>query len=195
MRFCYCGQPVFSTDKITKVGYCKSHQYQRTDTDKRTIMQRAIAKNKKEKQLIRTLNKYQIIEGIVDSLQSLITDIDYCQSRYVRLAAMGKDFKIECYCCAKRVLWTKAHLMHFINRANLATRFLSSNGKAGCYDCNVIKRGNLIVYAKKLNEEQPRLAEWLQEQSYTVANPTRSDLKEILVDYQFKLKLVEQKLL
>ena len=45
MRFCYCGQPVFSTDKITGIGYCKGHSYKRTDTDKRSIIQKAIAKN------------------------------------------------------------------------------------------------------------------------------------------------------
>ena len=45
MRFCSCGQPVFSTDKITGIGYCKFHSYKRTDTDKRSIIQKAVSKN------------------------------------------------------------------------------------------------------------------------------------------------------
>ena len=29
-----CTQPVFGTDKVTRIGYCKSHQYLRTDLKK-----------------------------------------------------------------------------------------------------------------------------------------------------------------
>lgn len=46
MRMCFCGQPVFSTDKITRIGYCKSHSYKRTDTDKRSIVVKAMSKAK-----------------------------------------------------------------------------------------------------------------------------------------------------
>jgi hypothetical protein len=57
MRFCECGSPVFSTDKKTGIGYCKMHTYKRTDTDKRSIIQKAISKNalKKELPKIRSL--------------------------------------------------------------------------------------------------------------------------------------------
>ncbi|MGI9215152.1 MAG: hypothetical protein ACR2HS_05890 [Gammaproteobacteria bacterium] len=48
MRLCYCGNPVFGTDKKTKIGYCKSHQYKRTDLDKRSISAKAMDKAKKE---------------------------------------------------------------------------------------------------------------------------------------------------
>jgi hypothetical protein len=57
MRFCECGQPVFASDKKTRIGYCKSHQWKRTDTDKRSIIQKAIAKNalKKDMPKVRSL--------------------------------------------------------------------------------------------------------------------------------------------
>lgn len=48
MRFCECGNPVFGTDKKTKIGYCKSHQYKRTDLDKRSIIEKAMDKQKKQ---------------------------------------------------------------------------------------------------------------------------------------------------
>jgi len=48
MRFCECGNPVFGTDKKTKIGYCKSHQYKRTDLDKRSIVEKAMDKNKNQ---------------------------------------------------------------------------------------------------------------------------------------------------
>lgn len=49
MRICeICNNPVFGTDKKTRIGYCKSHQYLRTDLDKRSILQKAMEKAKKE---------------------------------------------------------------------------------------------------------------------------------------------------
>lgn len=42
-----CEYPVFSTDKKTRKGFCKRHALKyRTDLDRRTIIQRAIAKEK-----------------------------------------------------------------------------------------------------------------------------------------------------
>lgn len=50
MRLCeHChNQPVFGTDKITKKGYCKSHQTFRTDLDRRSITVKGLEKAKKK---------------------------------------------------------------------------------------------------------------------------------------------------
>ena len=58
MRFCEkegCRMPVFGTDKKTGKGYCKSHQTQRTDLDRRTIIQRAMDKQKRLEASVRSL--------------------------------------------------------------------------------------------------------------------------------------------
>lgn len=49
MRICEqpkCNYPVFGTDRNTRIGYCKSHQYLRTDKDKRTALQKHLDKVK-----------------------------------------------------------------------------------------------------------------------------------------------------
>lgn len=48
MRFCeHCHtNPVFGTDKLTRIGYCKNHQHLRTDISKESIAQRAIRKQR-----------------------------------------------------------------------------------------------------------------------------------------------------
>lgn len=49
MRTCEvsgCNKFVFGTDKKTRTGYCKSHQYLRTDIDKDGIVARAIKKQR-----------------------------------------------------------------------------------------------------------------------------------------------------
>lgn len=51
MRFCEkdgCNQPVFSTCKISRKGYCRSHQYLKESFDRRSITQRGIDKHKEE---------------------------------------------------------------------------------------------------------------------------------------------------
>ncbi len=143
---------------------------------------------------VRSLGTYQREEGILDSIQELTIDLDRVISRYIRLRDMEKDGKISCFCCGKRVQWTKAHAMHFINRQHVATRFLLDNLKSGCFECNVEKRGNLEVYAEKLEKEKSGIVEWLREQAATVANVTRDELKENLISFQHKLRLVETKL-
>lgn len=59
MRFCAiekCNLPVFSTDRITRKGYCKSHaNTYRTDLDRRTIINRAIDKQKAINNKVRSL--------------------------------------------------------------------------------------------------------------------------------------------
>jgi hypothetical protein len=59
MRFCEfekCKYPVFGTDKITGKGYCRSHQTKRTDYDRRTIIQKAMAKQSALETKVRSLN-------------------------------------------------------------------------------------------------------------------------------------------
>lgn len=51
MRFCQapsCNNPVFSTCKISKKGYCRNHQYLKESFDKRSIVQKAIDKHKEK---------------------------------------------------------------------------------------------------------------------------------------------------
>lgn len=48
MRICFCGNAVFGTDKNTKIGYCKSHQFKRTDLDKRSISVKGLEKARKK---------------------------------------------------------------------------------------------------------------------------------------------------
>lgn len=150
--------------------------------------------NAKLKQRVKGLIKYERAEGILDSVSELVLDIDRVLSRYIRLRDMGKDHKILCYTCDKPVPYQKAQAMHFINRQHMGTRFLLQNVKSGCFTCNVEKRGNLEVFAKRLEFDTPGIVEWLTEQSHTVVNVTKDELKSILLEYQQKLNIVEKKI-
>lgn len=77
MRFCEvegCEYPVFSTDKITRKGYCRTHAPRmRTDIDRRSIIQRAIAKQKGISSKVRTLKDLPENVSMVDKIKGSIT--------------------------------------------------------------------------------------------------------------------------
>jgi hypothetical protein len=70
MRICAvasCNIPVFGTDKITRIGYCKSHLHLRTDTDKRSPYEKAM--DKKDKFRDRSIHrKNTLSQEVVDEL-------------------------------------------------------------------------------------------------------------------------------
>lgn len=72
MRFCeVCNiNPVFGTDKITRIGYCKSHQYLRTDISKETIMQKAI-KAQRKNAVKKVVGKLRVVEVEDDGNRTL----------------------------------------------------------------------------------------------------------------------------
>lgn len=195
---CFCNMPVSGTDKNTGIGYCSGHQYKRTDLDRRSMVQKAMAKPKSTGK-IRSRESYQ--PGYVapaetmDSITSLKQDLDAIVSRYIRIRDMNAEGKIFCFCCDKELDFKSAMCMHFMDRIHMATRFLPSNLKAGCFECNNEKDGNLKVYAERLEAETPGIVEFLTEQSRLVISLSPMDLKEILIEFQYKLKLVEHKLL
>lgn len=62
MRFCEvpgCASPVFGTCKVTRKGFCKRHQTLREDYDRRTILQKALAKQKGLESKVRGLGSVQ----------------------------------------------------------------------------------------------------------------------------------------
>jgi hypothetical protein len=148
-----------------------------------------------QKTAVRGLMNYQRENGIVSSIQELVIDLDRVVSRYVRLRDMGKDGKCSCFTCSARKVWTAMQNGHFIPRANLALRFDTTyNCQVQCPNCNVTLYGNLDAFSANLEKLQPGIVEQLQEQARQVYSPTKDELKQMLFDYQMKLKIVEAKL-
>lgn len=143
----------------------------------------------------RGLLKYQQDEGLVDSLSELTIDLDRVVSRYIRLLYIGLDGKIECYTCGVRKEFAKMQAGHFISRKHFSLRWdTTHNLRPQCGECNMIKSGNLKVYAANLEIEQKGIVEWLIDRSRVVENTTRTELKMLLSDFQQKLKIVELKI-
>jgi hypothetical protein len=124
---------------------------------------------------------------------SLIHDLDFTFSRYIRIREANTNGIVECYTCGKSDHWTKMQCGHYIKRADTLLRWDSRNARTQCESCNCYKHGNIDEYTNRLNEEQPGLPEQLREESREVNKYGREELKQLLIDYRAKLKLVQTK--
>lgn len=121
-------------------------------------------------------------------LQDLIDRADEIVSKYVRLSN-SVDGYCTCFTCGAVERWQDMHCGHFIPRSNLFMRFdVVRNLRVQDYNCNVKKRGNIPMFARKLNEEKPGLADLLIEESSIVYKPTREEIKAIIYEFTAKVK-------
>lgn len=164
MRFC-CqddGMPVFGTDKNTGKGYCKNHQYLRTDLDKRSIVQKAMDKQKGVKDFSKLKNLPQNKELVSQhkTKSEMLIIADRVFSRHIINRDKDANGNVQCPCCLKvfsveqtdnsfykkedgfdRINNDKGNkiiqALHFIDRGVYLLRFDEDNVHAGCCYCNL----------------------------------------------------------
>lgn len=198
MRFCEspnCNQPVFGTCKKSRKGYCKSHQSMREDFDRRSIVQKAMAKSKAQpssslKSKIRTLHSSEENRGM-GSRQNLIEDIDAFCSLIVRIKHSDKEGNCACFTCDDVYPYKKIQAGHFISRSHMATRFDTKfNIQPQCVNCNCIKHGNLEIYKERLEGLMPGITESLYEQSREVEKYGNDYLSQLFIAKREEIKLI-----
>lgn len=152
--------------------------------------------NSRQKTKVRNLLREQIRNGNMDEAerQILVNELDFCFSRIVRLKETNELGRCKCYTCEYENNWTKLQCGHFVDRGNMGLRFDFRNGRPQCPKCNCNLDGNLIEYAKRLNEEHNGLPEQLIEQSREPYHYSISELKQTLISYRAILNNLEKKL-
>lgn len=182
-----CGDKDVPCVKVGKLLFCRDKCHRNNKAQEQVTK----ANNKSK---VRGLISYQRESGIVDDIQELTIDLDRVTSRMVRLMAIEVDGTIQCFTCPSKKPLKMMHCGHFISRANMAFRFdWTYNLRCQCPNCNLTLRGNLIVFAERLNEERPGIVTWMQEEARKVYSPTRDELKQMLFDYQQRVNILENK--
>jgi Bacteriophage Lambda NinG protein len=126
--------------------------------------------------------------------QALMQDLDYTFSRIVRMTeADAKQGLCKCYTCKRVQHWSVMDCGHFISRKCNQLRFSKLNCRVQCKECNQIKNGNLEIFAEHLNIEQRGLVGQLQEMEREPFKYSRDELKQLLIDFRAKLRIVESK--
>ena len=127
------------------------------------------------------------------SSSNLIEDLDSIFSQYIRCKYANSDGMVECYTSGKLMRWQDAQCGHFISRKHLATRWLPQNCRPQSEYDNCFLSGNIHVYRVKLEEEEPGIVEYLEEQARSIYKPSIEDLKEMIHEYRHKLNLIKTK--
>lgn len=119
-----------------------------------------------------------------ESVAILKKDADLLFSRLVRLrAAAPGTGMLDCFICDNPVHYSSAHAMHYEGRTDSALRLHPKNVRAGCAHCNITLKGNLEEYAKRIDQEEPGLSEWLYMEGKTIYKFTRDELKRMIADF------------
>ena len=128
------------------------------------------------------------------SMQSLINDLDRVFSLYIRIKYANSKGIVTCFCCHRPLHYLKITNGHFIFRRHKATRFMEENCYPQCEKCNNAHNENQKPFADAIEAYKPGTIEYLYEQQNVVYKYTIDELKQLLIIYQGKLKLVQSKL-
>lgn len=131
--------------------------------------------------------------GVSESVANLTQDLDQALSLYIRHKAANRDGMVKCFCCPKVIPVKEAHNSHYIKRGNRATRFLEANCRVSCPECNQDHNYDETVYTNALELETPGITSFLRELAKGTYKATRSELKELLLEYRIKLDLLNKR--
>ena len=128
--------------------------------------------------------------GELEPVKILTNDLDIIFSQLIRLKEADADGMLKCFTCDEVKHWKHMQCGHYISRAQMPTRFSEKNCRPQCKTCNEDKHGNLIVFAERLEAEEPGLVAILQEQARCIQDYDRDELKALIVDITRKVKLL-----
>ena len=88
-----------------------------------------------------------------DERNKLIKSCDKLFSEYTRRLQRQTLRYNRCFICGKKISFEESQIGHYVRRSYIATRYLPEFCQVNCFDCNVVKSGNLKRYRERLVEE------------------------------------------
>lgn len=125
-----------------------------------------------------------------EGLSDLIGQADEVYSKWLRMSFADKDGIVSCFTCDLNMRWQNSQCGHYVKRGNLFLRWDARNTRVQCEGCNIHKGGNYIQFTKRLEEEKPGVTSILYEEGNLVYKPTREEIKNIIIEYAHKLKIL-----
>lgn len=115
--------------------------------------------------------------------------LDKVFSLYIRLRDSDENGFCTCYTCGKVAHYKEMQNGHFWSRTHLSTRFNEDNCKVQCVRCNIFKKGNYIVYTKKLLKElgEEKFDE-LERLKNSTVKISKAEYEQMIEHYNQKIK-------
>lgn len=124
------------------------------------------------------------------SLSVLIKELDDVVSEYVRINAADATGTITCISCDARVWWRDSDCAHFVDRRNMATRFLTLNLAAACQDCNRFNEDeHKKAWARKLGAAKVLALETM---GRSLMKHTRFEIEQLTEVFKAKVSLLRK---
>lgn len=188
---CGCGGKDIPVIKVGKQKFCLQ-SYRKAKAAQYTAKANQNSK-------VRLLGKKQVASGdyFQAERQALMNDLDYVFSRIVKLiSADSETGLVTCYTCSNFGHWSMPSFQcgHFISRKETLLRWDFRNARVQCRTCNEVKSGNISVYKERLEEEHKGITEQLIEASSEPYKWSREELKQLLIDYRARLRILEEKI-
>lgn len=171
-------------------GYCYLHEKEDPGYERKQARQVAKVAERKIKMLSNS-NDYEI--GII---QSLTNDLDVIFSNYIRLKYADTEGQVTCFVCEKSYHWKKLDCGHYISRGTKQTRFMEENCYPQCRWCNSLHNENPKPFKNAIDQYKSGITEYLEEiaADRSVYKYSQEELKQMLMMYRDKFKLLESKL-
>lgn len=161
MRICEapsCNTPVFGTDKITRKGYCRSHQSLRTDLDQRSSYEKAM--QPKNKLRSRNVSRVAIMSGhtpLLTEVEAQVIGKNVAQNKWYAEIAKEIEKKPNCWNCNAYIPkeYYRAATAHIFPKSlfpSVATHplnYLVLGGGCGChseFDRSVEKASKMGIW-------------------------------------------------
>jgi hypothetical protein len=145
-----CGDRVFGTDRNTNVGYCKNHQFKRTDIKKPQFNHSGM---KKHPQLRGNTKQKEIVHPVKRFTPDQVKLLDNLFSKAVRQKSADDMGIVKCYTCGYPDHWKYQECGHFMSRRNQSTRWNFDNARPQCFNCNHSLDGNHEIFKINLIQE------------------------------------------
>lgn len=122
------------------------------------------------------------------TLPVLIGELDDVFSDFIRLRDSNNGI-VSCFICGARMPWRNSQNMHYIDRAQMPTRYDEMNCHAGCEECNCFDPNHHDNYrsALILKHGLPGV-QTLKLKSQSLQKFMRFELVELIESYKLKVK-------
>lgn len=129
-----------------------------------------------------------------ESIQNLIADLDVVMSHYIRNKYANEKGIVKCFTCPKELHISEMTNGHYISRSHYGLRFLPENLRPQCYHCNSKHETDTEPFRQALEKENKGISEYLERLAREVYKPTKDELKQLLIEYRYKLNDVKKKI-
>lgn len=141
----------------------------------------------------RAVGKGKIKSIEEESVSILKKELDAVFSRWLRLSEADENGYCACFICGSMANWKECQAAHYIGRSNSFLRYDPRNVRVNCGVCNMVKDGNLVEYARRLEEENPGITDILEEEAALDYKFGRSELKDMIAEYSHKIDKIGYK--